>query len=309
MLLPHRHARPDARREPSRLTRRDLDLLEAVEAHRFARSDHLHELLFADASVRVVQRRLRRLFDLGFLERCFLPLVVRRSRPLPPRATQPVYAVTRRGVELLAEHGRLAAVPDLVQPRGGLRTLEHHLVVTDFAVALRRACEGRGDLALDRTEHEHRLWPRLAEAPAHLKRHGVAVPDAAFTLARAGARPLTFYLEVVRAGAKGGNRGLAAKMDLYAKLNHAGVLRDVYGHETVRAILFATTSEIRAEGFRSIAERLRHGKRLFWFASYLPPKGGGAETVFRPENVLDLRWKLPGDESSSLFDALFTATI
>lgn len=287
---------------PLSLQPRDLALLSQVFFHGYIRSDQLHALVCSEVSLRAVQGRLKKLYDHSFLKRLYLPVVLGSSRPAVP--AQPIYALGRPGAELLAEHGLFPELDTTgwsettAQPR----TLAHHLVVTDALVALAVACRSRGDIELVKAEHERVLWQRLRRyREAHHVQDAV-VPDGAFSLRYpAAGEALTFYLEVVRADVKGGNRQLTAKLRRYAEFHRAGFFRDAYGHERVRAVIFATTSDARAENLRRLAERLAHGRRLFWFGAYQGhAPDGRLPSRFTAEHILDLSWQAAGGECLTL---------
>lgn len=257
-------------RSPSRLAvqPRDVELLRSVLSHRYLRSEHLHALVSPQVSLRVVQSRLKKLHDHGFVKRLYLPVVLGMHRPTAP--APPIYTLSRQGARFLADQSLTDEEvteqwsDDLIAPG----TLTHHLVVTDALVALAVACRSRDDVELVASEHERTLWQRLRQYRKTRQFQNAVVPDGAFTLRyRASGETLTFYLEVVRADVKGGNRRLLEKFQRYAELHRAGFFRDVYGHDRVRAILFATTSPARADNLRRLCAALEHGRRLFWFGT------------------------------------------
>lgn len=273
---------------------RDVELLRAVLTHQAIRSDHLHTLICPTVSRRVVQGRLKLLFAHGLVQRLFLPIVLDGIRPTAVPGRQPIYTLTTRGARLLSE---VAALPSEIPPRWRTELpspygLAHHLVVTDFLVALAGACHQRADVELVSATHEAALWRQLREY--RRRNHGLTaiVPDGTVTLrAPPQGEPLTFYLEVVRADVRGGNRRLTEKLARYSELLRAGFFRDAYGHRRIRAVLFATTSPIRAENLRRLAEQLPYGRRLFWFGTY-QAKGteGRIERRFDAERILALSW-------------------
>ena len=111
---------------------------------------------------------------------------------------------------------------------------------------------------------------------------------------------LTFYLEVVRAGVRSGNRKLADKLALYARLHHCGYFATVFGHERIRAVLILTTSPERAEHFRQLAAELPHGRSLFWFGAYQPPPPGRLLPVITATHLRSPMWRTTAGEAISL---------
>ena len=110
-----------------RLTPRDVDIVEAVHHYRVLRQDQLQLLFFGTKSA--CQRALARLYDHGFLERKFLPVLYGRSPTL--------YVLDKKGVELLrSERG----YEDLVwySSNKDLKTdfIEHTTVLNDFRLSV-----------------------------------------------------------------------------------------------------------------------------------------------------------------------------
>lgn len=153
-----------------RLTERDKEIILAVHDHRFLRLDQLQRLFFP--CVRIAQRRLKMLHDLGFLDRVRIPQ--------GEGSTQYVYCLGKAGAYLAAIKRGIS--------REGIRWnkrynmvelvfLEHTLAVGEFYVELREA---------ERRSERVRLleWVPDREIKARFFRDGGrAVPDAYFKLA------------------------------------------------------------------------------------------------------------------------------
>ena len=285
------------------LQRRDVQTLQALHRHRFLHSDHIHQLLFDGCRMEVAQRRLRKLWCHKYVERYYRPLIL-DGRKQPPRSAQPIYALGERGAELVAETLDIdieQVTTGFPQSESGVPTMTHHLVVSDFFVALTVALADQQRTELVGIEHEHRLWPKVT--PFAQGREFV-VPDAAFTLCFGDAEPLTFYVEVVRAGIRAGNKSLKKKMDTYVRLNRKRFFRDVYGHDRLRAVIFATTTDSRADRYRGLAVELPHGHGLFWFGSYAEKNQDGHEvSILAPEMILEPRWTDPNGTLHSIIPA------
>lgn len=70
-----------------------------------------------------------------------------------------------------------------------------------------------------------------------------------------------------------------------------GFFKEAYGHERLRAVIFATTTPSRAERYRGLAEALPHGRGLFWFGHYADKNEDGFEiSILAPDMILDPRW-------------------
>jgi hypothetical protein len=279
-----------------RLQARDREVLRQVAHYRLLSSEHLHILAFGGVSRRLVNRRLRQLWASGFLERHYLPEL---RDGLAGRSRRPVYALSRAGAAVLADaDGR-----DVDQLRRATRvelsdtwTARHDIVATDLLVAVETAARGGCDIDVA-SSPEHRLRRALS---LHLRRVGNRlpglVPDGAF---RVGAE--TFLIEVVRAGAKGGNRSLRAKMQRYVELNRQGFFKTAFGFDRLRAVLFVTTSPKRATTILQLAGGLMHGRNLFWATSYERKVDLGV--TFEPTTVLGPIWRDTNGSSQSLAPA------
>lgn len=293
-------SRPSRFRRPSTpsggliLTERDRALLEAVHRHRVVRAEHLHALFFSGRSARACQLRLRRLWEHRYLERLYLPVVL-RGELVPRRATQPVYVLAWRGFDAIASGPSSAesAIAELARPKPlALRTLEHHLVVTDWIVSILVTPSPEGVQVLI-VEHDHRLARLAHAAREELPRgRGALVPDGAVTWLTVDGRPATVYLEVVRAEVRGGNRRLIDKLRRIAEANRDGLFERLYGHKRLRAVLIATPTARRAETLRALARELPHARSLFWFGAFEEASElGPFATRFQPGSVLDLEWR------------------
>ena len=285
-----------------RLQPRDAELIAAVLRYRFLKSNHLHHLVAPDVSLRIVQERLRKLTLHGYLKRFYLPVVLDGQHAPPTHRRQPVYGVTACGARLLNESADGTVSPCLATERPSPMTLLHHLVATDCLISLAVACRERNDVRFENGEHDGILYSKLRAFRQKWRVHNAVIPDGTFTLHYPTPNEtLTFYLEVVRADVKGGNRTLLAKMQRYVELHRQNFFRDAYGHPRLRAVLFATTSHARAENLRRLAESLTQGRRLFWFGSYQEKDSDGVPvTRFTPERILSLLWEDAEQETFTL---------
>jgi len=307
-MYPSRYLRPATPR-PMRLEPRDRDILQAVHRHRYLTSDHVQVLAFPGVSRRRAQARLRLLFEHGYLDRFYLPLVLQDVGVSSRRPSRPLYCLARRGANIVAEDLGLAVAAIPHTPRQNARgyaTLAHHLVVADFLVAVEAAIVGRGDVEIVAVRREHELRRDIA---AWQRAHGplgrFVVSDGALTLLypRTDAE-WSFHLEVVRANVPGGNKTLLAKLAKYAELNRERFFERVFGQRIVRAVLVATTSPERAEGLRTRAATLPHGRGLFWFGSFNDTSRQGVPiTSFAPSTILTAPWRDANGETHTLIHA------
>src|SRR5438309_10478572 len=135
-----RPARPSGRLD---LQGRDVDVLRAVSRHRFAQAEHLHDLAFPGRKLRVVQARLRKLWEHGLLDRHFALFSLDGVRKPSGLAATPAYSLGTTGIDILS---RATGLPRSVFGPGPSEnqlappTLAHHLVVTDLIASLEVAC-------------------------------------------------------------------------------------------------------------------------------------------------------------------------
>ena len=229
----------------------------------------------------MANRRLGLLVSHGLLARHYLPdeesgVVVRSRRPL--------YALTRAGAAFVAD----GLWPGVRFVPSAWAVTRHNLIAVDLLVAVTSAARSQG-LSVE-TLPEPALRSRLRANGRGGNRFPLGVlPDGAFTLSGPGFGRSAFCVEVVRAGAKGGNKTLADKMARYVALNRAGFFREVYGLERLRAVLIVTTSPDRAKRLASLAATLPHGRNLFWATDYERKTGFGMSfdpsTTFEPRFV------------------------
>ena len=289
-----------------RLQPRDIDLIRLVFSHHFARSDHLLALRSPSISRRVLQARLQKLYRHGYLHRRYIPIVLDGLHAPATHSRQPIYAATPRGLALLSEESptRFATVLPVRSERPSAHHLTHHLVVTDCLVALAVQSSRIPEVELLSGEPERFLWPKLRAYRRTHPMEQAIVPDGVFTLRyRATNETATFYLEVVRADVRGGTASLGEKLRRYVELNRQGFFRAVYGHEHLRAVLFATTSLARSKNLARLARKLTHGRRLFWFGAYQGKTTAGRLTsCFTPDHILTLPWKTTDGERLTILE-------
>ena len=138
---------------PFRLTARDIALLIACAAFRFATSVQLARIV--GGSSQQIVRRLQFLFAHGYLDRppgqfVHLAAFVEGSQPL-------IYALTRKGALKVAELGHHAGIdPEHVSQNNRSATspfIAHTLAITEFMLAAESSCTDAGLELID----QHRL--------------------------------------------------------------------------------------------------------------------------------------------------------
>jgi hypothetical protein len=271
-------------REPAQrivLTKRDLEVLRAISKYRILYARHLRELVFPRTSLRGVQRRLRLLWEHRFVERYYRPVLMTGERPET--------LVAAYGLGSSSSTVVLDGTPLGTPKSPSLVTFDHEIAAADVLCSITAACRTRMDLSLIEATPQGPLWSRIKATPAS---RPFLVPDGVIRLQYPDGATPAFYIEIVRADVRGGNDSIRRKMVAYLQLNREQRFRDLYGHDQLRAVLFLTTSLERAERFRTLATKLPHGRRLFWFGCYTATGESGRDLPgVTPENVLDARWR------------------
>lgn len=295
--------RPDVPRSGVALTPRDREILLAIYTHRFLHSEHIRSLLFHGRSRRRVQDRLRRLWEHRFVERYFEPIVLTGVGQTHKQQVRPLYALASHGATVVSRTLPLDVEDIPHTPRqnmAGFGTLSHHLVVTDFLVALSSACRRRSDVEVVAVERESTLRKKVAAWHKRTsRRRPYLMSDGALTLRYPSVgKTVSFHIEVVRAGVRGGNGKLRRRCEQYLTFLRNGFFQEVFGHTHVRAVLFMTPTPERARHYLRVAESLPHGKRLFWFTHYeVKDEAGRAVSRFSESTVLSEVWQHAADQS------------
>lgn len=150
--------KPLYRRVPSQniqLQARDREIIYEIFRYRFLNSRHIIALV--GGSTQRILRRLQSLFHAGYLTR---PL--EQIRPYKTGSDPMVYGIGNKGAELLEREFQI--------PRGKIDWtrknrevkqiyLEHTLMVANFMVCLKVACQGRNDVKLIEYEGENEKDP------------------------------------------------------------------------------------------------------------------------------------------------------
>jgi hypothetical protein len=239
--------------KPIILTERDAVALEALWRHRCLSAEQLRRLVFRCGSS-MLRRRLRALYDNGFIERV-------RVAAVPTQGVPPfLYTLTRSGAAILPELlGRfrpdmLSASGDLAGVSGivgaGLKFVSHRHIVNETHVVLEEAAPAHGysihwlheeDLTIGTTGKGRRAetitHPVLSEATTFL-------PDGFFELRLPGGGSLAFFVEVDMATHP--QRVWRDRAKLYTAYadSRTGFFRRRFGRETFR-LLIVTTNDYR----------------------------------------------------------------
>lgn len=174
-----------------RIQPRDVQILAAVFRHRFLQPAHVHAI-FPDGSPANLNRRLKLLYDHGYLER------PKAQRPTKILTEEIVYALANKGARFLEglDHsldiGRLDWNDRPGKPLGW-PYMDHQLHVATFFVALERAAQARG-IRLEWPGHYERNKYRIGVPGTEERFH----PDAYFRLVRQDGKEAHHFLEMMR---------------------------------------------------------------------------------------------------------------
>ncbi len=247
----HRLAQPNR----MRLTERDRQIIEAVHRFRVLRQDQVQSLFFGGKST--AQRALARLYDHGFLERKFVPVIYGRSPTL--------YVLDRRGAELLrAERGydELVWYPSSRELKSDF--LEHTCAINDVRVAVTVAAREQGyDLFTWQSEADMKSdYDRVSLRTSSGKTQIMPiVPDSYFALATPRGRT-HFFLEVDR-GTETSER-FKTKVRAFLAYYTSGGYERRFGTRSLR-VLTVVPGARRLANLKAVTEAAG-GERSFWFA-------------------------------------------
>ncbi len=282
---------------PMRLGERDIAILRAVRRYRLLRSTHLAAL--DGGSGQVVVRRLRSLFDHGYLDRPKAQLISVLKRHNEPM----VYGLGNRGAETLA---RLDARPEgrldwtNKNNRAGPLFLEHTLMTADVMVPLEIACGAAADIRLidqevlvveapaaTRKTAQPLRWQADVRTPRQRTVNIGLIPDRAFSLVFEEKTRANFFLEADRATMPVVRRDLR-QTSVYRKLiaYYAGWKSkrhtEQFGWQNFR-VLTVTKSRERIETMLEVVNDITDGRGtgLFLF---------GEASVLFASNPLSFIW-------------------
>ena len=270
------------------LTARDLALLRDVWLYRYVTSAHVARLHFGNR--RLAQRRLRRLFRHGLLDR------FQGDGGVGVGLRTWWYRLSHIGARVVAADAS-KPVADVRPPQrspSSIRFLAHHGLVTDFRLWLREGCEAAEFgyefvPAYEEVRREGRRGRRIALAvPGHTR---LAVPDGAFAVRKGHASAL-FLLEVDRGTEPLTGRHASAiehKFTRYRDAFDSGAAEAQFGGLFGAAfngfrVLCVVPSGSRAEGFLRVAETTDLVP-LVWVATHdvLASQGDLAEMCWATE--------------------------
>lgn len=268
---------PEEERPGLRLTERDKKILEAVYTHRVLTRPQIETLLFPDSDYTRANRRLKRLFHHGFLDRAEQPQTLSEGRkPL-------LYMLDERGAELLASMRGVDREEIDWQPYHndvGHPFLEHQLDTNRVRVAIERAAEKRG-WEIEEWLTEDTLKSREMKdsvtliGPEGGRHRAVVIPDGYFAL-NTGHYRYHHFIEVDRSTVTGrsprwAKRDWARRIRTYLAYVREGLYHKRYGTKSLR-VLTVTTGKRRMRNLKKVTEYVgEEGKgdvAWFWFTTF-----------------------------------------
>jgi len=252
---------------------RDIDIIVAAFQSRFLTREQI-QWMFDISCVTVANRILRRLFDAGFLDRRFLPLLQGSS--------QAMYFLGQRGMPIVSE--RLNLDPDEVARKRrrdqALRTdlLEHERLINDFRIRLETETL-ESSVSIERFLHA-----RECECKFGIRTGGREVkyylkPDGYFEL-KSSRSLSSYFLEIDRSTS--GLRKLSTKFKTYRAYREAGLIKKLFNRACF-TVLIVTLSPQRATNLVKLAEKLQCD--FFYFSS---------QSLLTEQGPLGGSWVKPG---------------
>jgi Replication-relaxation len=237
-------AKPNKRKKMPKviITDRDLELFDALHKHGVMTRKQVQEYFDWDC-VSDVNRRLRKLYDVGYIDRRFLP---RKFGPTPA-----VYMIGNEGAKTLASEKRFK-VATLNRRRYRFKNfsdnlLPHELLITDFACLLKSTMNRYPDCGLHKWESDEEIIERCnvieGGADVELK------PDA-YGSYHLHKTLYNFFLEA-DLGTEPMSR-IQKKVELYRSFKASGLYSDNFKRQAFR-LFIVTNSGVRA---RNISKAL-----------------------------------------------------
>lgn len=263
---------PDERLE---LSPRDMDILKSVYTYRFLTSTQLTKMFFTSKSF--ADRRLRRLYDHGFLDRI--------QRPVTEGKSELLYALWTEGARFLSRKFQISKEElgwSKSKNRVGGEFLEHELEVTRFRLTLEEAFKHNPSYSLKewRNKEELKLKKGSISYGEKIRERGksiVLIPDAYFVL-HTPKGTAHFFLEIDRY-TETASKVFKRKMKGYRMYFERGLFRDRFGGRNFR-VLTVTTNGTRLKSITKVTRELGLGI-MYWFTT---------SDVITPETIFGKIW-------------------
>lgn len=297
------------------LSDRDIEILTVLARYRYIRKDFLHALL-PPQSMQVLTRRLRDLFDAGYVNR-----PEEQWRAFNARYSQAVYEIDVLGEEALRERGvyprELSSLTR--KSRGGaIRQYPHSMMICDTLASIEIGLKGTGHRLITWSEILERRGTISKENPfklpctidyvyqtgAEYHAETSVVPDALFGIRHPDGMASFFVLEAERGnGIERRNLdqpSFLKKLLAYRNISHTKVYKEVLGIPNMR-VLVVTPGEQRIKHMRELAEREIGQSRLFLFQS-IPTQDANLKAPSPFPILSTIPWERAGLDATSLLD-------
>lgn len=204
---------------------RDKKVVMAVWEHRYLRRDQIERLFFT--ATNPCNKRLIRLYQYGYLERIFKPVVF--------GGCQAVYALDKAGAELVARELGVAAsaIKWKRKNRGETLFMDHTLAISEFYVNLVSLIRETPETTLSFWKRESKELQDRVSDPEGKRKYLTIAPDAFFCIETSEGKSY-FFLEMDLGTATLGR--FKDKIIAYRQYWKTGTFTDKYGYKGFRVI-------------------------------------------------------------------------
>lgn len=237
------------------LTERDKRIILSVYENRYLTRGQIERLFCLGTTV--ANRRLRLMFQHGYLERMFQPVSFGSLRI--------VYGLDRKGAEIIAQKLNLD-MSSLNWKRRNSKVeflfMEHTLAISDFRVSLEASLKCRPDSLLLFWQRENKDLNCRVSDPTGKSKYITVNPDAFFGIL--SPRGKSYYFLEADLGTESSKR-FERKIVAYRQYWKSGKYQEMYGFGSFR-VLTVTTGERRLNNLLKTANGLG-AKSMFLFVA------------------------------------------
>jgi len=275
---------------PNSLTRvqqRDIEILEALYSYRFLTTSQIESLFFN--TKKRAERRLRKLYDAGLVDRIFRPVVV--------GSAEIIYVLSGYGVNLLSQETGVDR-EEINEARLKSQNqkslfLDHFIDINQFRIALTLSCKTSNyailfwkyENELKNVNEQGVLISDKVKDPENPSQKIPVSPDAFFGLETSKGKAY-FFVEIDRATMS--NTRFKRKMIGYTRYWLDGAYLEKWGYKTFRTLTVTTTN--RLPRLLEVTGEIKE-KQLLPILYFTDSKNITHQALFS-----DI-WKTPNDES------------
>jgi hypothetical protein len=249
--------------EPIALTERDKEMLIRIWQDKLLYTSQVDRLFFNSKGSATI--RLRRLWENGYLDRCFLPTLVFQG------SSEALYFLDKKGVDIVSTNMGVERTKVLqgirylkwkIHTKSFLLTLDHTLATAEFRIAFEEASGNHPS-----TEYVKWIPERMCQDEYRLQRLMDGRTDGKFRPDGCGQyrhhdRLFSFFVEVDLATMS--NKAFEDKVERYLDYSRSGRYEEHYGTRFFR-VLVATVGTGRLENLKKTTEKLTD--TIFWFTT------------------------------------------